>query len=198
MNEPILPVRVAPDPSGRLRVLAPGVGWWSRHPHPGALLGPGSALGIFSCLNRTFVLVLPDGAAGRATASLPRDRAVAVEYAQVLFEMSPVGPGEIGEVAADAVALGHPSHAGLPEGTRGVLAPTDGFFYRRPSPEARPFVEVGDRVRAGQPVGLVEVMKTFNQILYGGPGFPEEAEVIEVRAADGKEVHAGEILVLVR
>ena len=59
-------------------------------------------------------------------------------------------------------------------------------------------VEVGSRVQAGDPLGLVEVMKTFNQILYGGPGFPEDAEVVEVRAGDAEEVRAGQILMVVR
>jgi hypothetical protein len=41
-------------------------------------------------------------------------------------------------------------------------------------------------------------MKTFNQILYDGPGCPEEAEVVEVRCEDAQEVSAGQILVVVR
>ncbi len=41
-------------------------------------------------------------------------------------------------------------------------------------------------------------MKTFNQILYEGPGFAEQAEVLEVRAADAQEVRAGDVLVVVR
>ena len=61
-----------------------------------------------------------------------------------------------------------------------------------------PFVEIGSRVRQGQPVGLVEVMKTFNQIVYGGPGLPAEAEVIEVRSEDGAEIAAGQPLIIVR
>jgi biotin carboxyl carrier protein len=79
-----------------------------------------------------------------------------------------------------------------------VSAPTDGVFYRGPSPEAPPFVEVGSRVSKGQPVGLVEVMKTFNQIVYGGPGMPDEGEVLEIRCEDGAEVSAGQVLIVVR
>ena len=58
--------------------------------------------------------------------------------------------------------------------------------------------EVGGRVKRGQPIGLVEVMKTFNQILYDGPGFPDEAEVVEIRAEDAQEVGVGQILIVVR
>jgi acetyl-CoA carboxylase biotin carboxyl carrier protein len=78
-----------------------------------------------------------------------------------------------------------------------VVSPSDGVFYRKPSPDAPAFVEVGASVSAGQAVGLVEVMKTFNQILYGGPGFPEPATVVEIRADDTAEVRAGQVLLVV-
>ncbi|ANM32047.1 hypothetical protein ABI59_03000 [Acidobacteria bacterium Mor1] len=79
-----------------------------------------------------------------------------------------------------------------------MRAPTDGVFYRRPSPDAPAFVEAGQRVRGGQPVGLVEVMKTFNQVRYGGDDLPDEAEVVEIRADDGQEVQAGQVLIVVK
>lgn len=68
-------------------------------------------------------------------------------------------------VAPPAPAPGHapasaPPPAGLP-----VPAPMAGIFYRQPSPDADPFVEEGDRVQAGDVVGLIEVMKLFNEIL---------------------------------
>ena len=198
MNEPIVLVRVVPGDDGRVRILSPGVGWWSAHPHPGALVGPGSPVGRFSSLHRRFALVLPEGTAGQTVGTLPRKRSVAVEYGEVLFELAPVDPNDEAGARGAAAALGHPSNADLPEGTWAVVSPTDGFFYRRSSPGAEPFVEVGSRVQAGDPLGLVEVMKTFNQILYGGPGFPEDAEVVEVRAGDAEEVRAGQILMVVR
>lgn len=197
MNEPILIARVARLDDGRLGVLSPLVGTWAGHPHAGALVGPGSNVGFLGHLNRRFALVLPEGAAGRVVGGLPRDRTVSVEYGQVLFRLAPVSAGE--EAAeADTGILGHPAEAGLEPGTRAVMSPTDGVFYTRPSPDAAPFVEAGRRIHAGEPVGLVEVMKTFNQILYGGPGFPEEAVVLEIRCADAEEVRAGQILVVVR
>ena len=45
-----------------------------------------------------------------------------------------------------------------------VLSPLPGIFYRRPSPEAPPFKEVGDRVKSGDVIGLVEVMKQFTEV----------------------------------
>lgn len=56
-----------------------------------------------------------------------------------------------------------PQPAAVPSGIP-VLAPMAGIFYRQPSPDADPFVDEGDRVQAGDVVGLVEVMKLFNEI----------------------------------
>jgi len=45
-----------------------------------------------------------------------------------------------------------------------VLSSLPGIFYRRPSPEAPPFKEVGDAVKSGDIIGLVEVMKQFTEV----------------------------------
>lgn len=198
MNEPVLHVLILPGDDGRIRVAAPRVGMWSAHPHPGALVGPGSRVGRLDQLNHRSVLALPDGAAGRVRGSIPSDRVVPVEYAQVLFELEPLGAGDREHLIGEAEVSGVTTVAGLPPGHRPVVAPTDGVFYRSPRPGARPFVGPGDRVREGQPVGLVEVMKTFGQVLYGGAGLPDEAEVVEVRVEDGAEIRAGQVLLVVR
>ena len=41
-------------------------------------------------------------------------------------------------------------------------------------------------------------MKTFNPIAYGGAGFPDEAEVVDILAADGQEVRAGQALLVLK
>ncbi len=199
MDEPVLLVRVERLDESRVRVLSPDVGLWSDHPHLGALLGPGSKIGILARLTRRAALLLPDGTAGVVSGPLPRDRSVAVEYGQLLFELSPVGGAAWEQsVEADAGRLGHPVAADLPAGARAIVSPTDGTFYHRPAADAPPFVQVGGTVRRGQAIGLVEVMKTFNHVLYGGPGFPDEAQVVEVRCGDAEEVRAGQVLVVVR
>lgn len=48
--------------------------------------------------------------------------------------------------------------------THTVKSPLPGIFYRRPSPEALPYVEEGQQVKAGQTIGLVEVMKSFHEV----------------------------------
>ena len=49
-------------------------------------------------------------------------------------------------------------------GRRHVTAPLTGVWYHAPSPGARPYVNEGDEVTAGQVVGLIEAMKLFNEI----------------------------------
>ena len=60
------------------------------------------------------------------------------------------------------------------------------------------FVDVGARVVAGTVLGLVEVMKCFNQITYGGPGLPEDGIVSRVLVEDAAEVHFGQPLFHIR
>lgn len=190
-------MRVESGPEGRLTARAPRVGLWSHHPHPGALLGPGSRVGYLDHLNRRYQLVLPDGAAGRLAGEVPKDRIVAVEFDEPLFDLAALRAEDSAGLEAEERAAGH-LKAGIAEGHHAIAAPTDGVFYRRPAPGARAFVEAGERVRTGSPLGLIEVMKTFSQIVYGGPGLPDDAEVVEVRAGDAAEVRAGQVLVVVR
>jgi biotin carboxyl carrier protein len=45
-----------------------------------------------------------------------------------------------------------------------IKSPLPGTFYRRPSPDADPFISEGDRVKHNDVVGLVEIMKSFHEI----------------------------------
>jgi acetyl-CoA carboxylase biotin carboxyl carrier protein len=64
-----------------------------------------------------------------------------------------------------------------------VRSPMVGTFYRSSSPDAAPYVEVGDVVAAGQTVAIVEAMKLFNPIAVEAAGV-----VVEVLAEDGQPV----------
>lgn len=70
-----------------------------------------------------------------------------------------------------------------------IPSPIVGTFYRKPSPDASPFCEVGDVVEAGQTLCLVEAMKLFNEI---------EAEfkcrIVEIVKDDAAPVEFGETL----
>jgi biotin carboxyl carrier protein len=45
-----------------------------------------------------------------------------------------------------------------------VVTPVPGTFYRRPDPESDPFKTEGDKVDSGETVGLVEIMKNFQEV----------------------------------
>ncbi len=180
------------DDAGETILRAPKVGVWSAHPENGALVGAGSTVGMLTQLHRRFALVIPEGVAGRVAIEDRRDRTVPVGYGEVLCRLARLAGKGI-----DAASIGAPVSS-APEGALHVASPTDGVYYRSPSPDARPFVVAGDRVKTGQPLGLIEVMKTFNPIAYGGAGLPDDAEVVEVLAGDGQEVRAGQPLVVVK
>jgi len=101
------------------------------------------------------------------------------------------------ETAAAEVAAGAAGEAG-DAGLIRVTAPSEGIFYRRPTPDAPAYVEPGAPVAQGTVLGLVEVMKCFNQITYGGPGFPERGEIVKVLAEDAAEVQFRQELFWVR
>jgi acetyl-CoA carboxylase biotin carboxyl carrier protein len=45
-----------------------------------------------------------------------------------------------------------------------IISPLPGTFYRKPTPDAAPYKAEGDRITAGETVGLIEVMKSFHAI----------------------------------
>ncbi|GAB3744467.1 acetyl-CoA carboxylase biotin carboxyl carrier protein [Microlunatus parietis] len=74
-----------------------------------------------------------------------------------------------------------------------IPAPLVGTFYVAPEPGASPFVRPGDRVEAGQTIGIIEAMKLMNPVAADRPG-----EVVEVLVADAAPVEFGQPLVRVR
>jgi acetyl-CoA carboxylase biotin carboxyl carrier protein len=73
-----------------------------------------------------------------------------------------------------------------------VTSPMVGTAYVGPEPGARPFVEVGSRVRVGDTLLIVEAMKTMNQI----PS-PRAGTVIQILIEDGQPVEFGEPLMII-
>lgn len=70
-------------------------------------------------------------------------------------------------------------------------APLAGRVYFRPSPDKPSFVEVGDVIERGMTVCLLEVMKSFNRIGYGGANLPQRGRIVRVLVEDGADVDAG-------
>jgi acetyl-CoA carboxylase biotin carboxyl carrier protein len=103
-------------------------------------------------------------AAAAAVAAAPRAAAASVEASEVNFN----------------------NHPGA------VTSPMVGTAYRSPEPGARPFVDVGDSVKVGQTLLIVEAMKTMNAIPATKSG-----KVTHVLVEDGMPVEFGQPLVIV-
>jgi acetyl-CoA carboxylase biotin carboxyl carrier protein len=96
--------------------------------------------------------------------------------------------------AESAVASGEAASASAAaDGLVELNSPIVGTFYRAPSPDAPPFVEVGSKVRKGQTMCIVEAMKVMNEI-----ESEVDAEVVEAPLANGQPVEFGEVLFRLR
>jgi len=88
--------------------------------------------------------------------------------------------------AAPAAATDLAKHPGA------VPSPMVGTAYWSPEPGAKPFIEVGSKVSAGQTLLIIEAMKTMNQI----PS-PRAGTVTQILVEDGQPVEFGEPLVII-
>ncbi len=79
------------------------------------------------------------------------------------------------------------------EGLHIIKSPIVGTFYRAPAPDAAPFVEIGDEVKPGQTVCIVEAMKIMNEIQTDVAG-----EVVAIYVANGAPVEYGQKLIAIR
>jgi len=91
--------------------------------------------------------------------------------------------------AASAAAPAAEAEAGVTL----VKSPIVGTFYRTPDPSAPPFVDVGDRIRVGQVLCIIEAMKLMNEIEAEVAG-----EVVKVHRESGQPVQYGDALFSIR
>ncbi|MEZ8585983.1 acetyl-CoA carboxylase biotin carboxyl carrier protein [Vibrio cyclitrophicus] len=101
--------------------------------------------------------------------------------APVAAAATPAAAPVAAEAAAPAVPTGHQ-----------VLSPMVGTFYGAPSPDAKPFVKVGQSVTAGETLCIVEAMKMMNQIEADKSGV-----VTAILVEDGQPVEFDQALVII-
>ena len=89
--------------------------------------------------------------------------------------------------AAAAAAAEEPAQPG-----HVLKAPMVGTFYRSPSPEAKPFVEVGQNVKAGETVCIIEAMKLMNEIEADATGM-----IKAILVEGGQPVEYGQPLLII-
>ncbi|MEI5663446.1 acetyl-CoA carboxylase biotin carboxyl carrier protein [Bosea sp. CCNWLW174] len=107
--------------------------------------------------------------------------------------MAPVAPAPAFAPAPVAAAAAAPAEAKAAAAHPGTVnSPMVGTAYRRPSPDAKPFIEIGQEVKAGERVLLVEAMKTFNDIVA-----PRAGKVVAILVEDGQPVEYGEPLLVI-
>lgn len=96
-------------------------------------------------------------------------------------------------VPAAAPAAAPEPATGPPAGSHVLTSPIVGTFYRAPSPQASPFVEVGSRVKKGQVLCIIEAMKLMNEIESDIDG-----EILEIYPQNAQAVEFGEPLFAIR
>lgn len=91
--------------------------------------------------------------------------------------------------AAEPIVVAQPQTAATSASVVLLKAPMAGTFYRAPSPEAAPFVDVGQGVEAGEVVCIIESMKMMHEIRAAQNG-----TVAMIPVTNGTPVNAGEVL----
>ena len=119
-------------------------------------------------------------------------RATVAAPANVQYSIPAAAPAPVAAPAAPAAAPAAP--AASPEEVAGhkIRSPMVGTFYRSPSPEAKAFVEVGQTVKVGDALCIVEAMKMMNRIE------ADKAGVVKaILVNDGEPVEFDEPLIII-
>ncbi len=172
-------------------LLAPALGWYRGQLPEGAGVVPEQQIGTLTVLGRVYPLLAPKGSTGSVIESCLVPGLHPVDYGQELYKL--------GEVTGPRAVEEETSSNGTTESSArqiAVRSPTEGVFYRRPDPQSPPYVQVGDIVELGHPLGLVEVMKCFNQVRYSGHDLPPRARVAKILVEDSAEIRHDQVLFL--
>jgi len=171
------------DTDAGQELLSPGVGLVRGLAPAGTQLAEGSIVGELDVLGRLHLLVAPAGTAGvvAPVQALVAERPVG--HGDPIATLLPITAGEHATRTTDAKASD--------SGKLVFRSPLSGRFYARASPDKPDFVKVGDEIATGQTIALLEVMKTFNRLTYGGAGLPDRARVRAVLVRDEADVDSG-------
>jgi acetyl-CoA carboxylase biotin carboxyl carrier protein len=104
----------------------------------------------------------------------------------------PAGRAFIADAQAAPTASAPTASADPAQHPGAVTSPMVGTIYLAPSPDAKPFVDVGSQVKAGDTLIIIEAMKTMNQI----PA-PRSGTVTQILVENGQPVEFGEPLMII-
>jgi len=103
------------------------------------------------------------------------------------------GPGGAPSGAPPGMSAETAPAAVVPTETRHLIkAPMVGTFYRAPAPEAKPFVEIGQSIKEGETICIIEAMKLMNEIEADVSG-----SVVEILVENGQPVEYGQPLFVI-
>ena len=100
----------------------------------------------------------------RITRAVPTALAAAPAYAPLPMPMPAHAPAALPATAPAAAASSPAAAPAARAGEHTVQAPMVGTYYSAPSPGAKTFIEIGDEVKVGQVLCIIEAMKMMNQI----------------------------------
>ena len=106
--------------------------------------------------------------------------------------VAPPAPVTAASLAADAAAAVVAADAAAEAEGKVIKSPMVGTFYRSASPGAKAFAEIGDAVKVGQPVCIIEAMKIMNEIEADCDG-----KVLRILCENGQAVEFGQPLFIV-
>jgi acetyl-CoA carboxylase biotin carboxyl carrier protein len=116
----------------------------------------------------------------------------AVGFAAPVAAAPPPTQAAVAAAAATAAAAVAAAEAAAEPVGKVIKSPMVGTFYRAASPGAKPFVEVGDTVKSGEPVCIIEAMKIMNEIEADCDG-----KVLRLLCENGQAVEFGQPLFIV-
>lgn len=180
---------VAIDDEGNTVLKSPGVGYWRGSPRIGTSLTGGQSAGVLAMLGRDHGLIVPKGAQGVVVQTPSGSSGDAIAFGDALMVLGDAGAGLDATLASSG-----PGASPTRDGVLVFCSSSSGRFYLRPAPEKPAFVTEGDIVEPGQTVFLLEVMKTFSRVSYGGEGLPERAKVVRIVPQDGDDLEAGQVV----
>jgi acetyl-CoA carboxylase biotin carboxyl carrier protein len=102
------------------------------------------------------------------------------------------GAGRSTEIVRPDSAAAKAESAAPSKNLTAIKAPMVGTFYRAPSPDSKPYIEIGQQVEAGQVVCVIEAMKLMNEIKSEVKG-----KVAEIMAENSTPVEYGQALFMV-
>tara|TARA_B100000965_G_C19117567_1_gene551827 strand:+ start:50 stop:535 length:486 start_codon:yes stop_codon:yes gene_type:complete len=118
--------------------------------------------------------------------------AVAAPVVPVAQAAAPVPVVDV-PVQGESAPAAPPAAAGSRSDLVDVTAPMVGTFYTAPAPGEAPFVEIGNRINAGQTICILEAMKLMNELEAEVAG-----EVVEILVDNGTPVEFGQVLMRVK